>query len=122
MSLHGTGARSSSEETTPFPGRSFSFTVDYQNESRMPIEGVACEALAVRSIAVAAALSAMLAAGGCSQDAATSCPELRQRLSVLEAARSTGTQSFEEIEAQVDRSIERDALVADMAEADCAEG
>jgi outer membrane lipoprotein-sorting protein len=72
----------------------------------------------MRSMVLAAVASVLVFTGGCSDDdEKNTCADLRDRLTELET--TSGTQSFEEVAEQVERTAERDALVAELSAEGC---
>jgi hypothetical protein len=73
----------------------------------------------MRAIGLTIALAiASLAFTTCSSDHASTCSKARRELDALDAAPPMTGQSFDEIQANVDRTIHRDALRGQLA-AEC---
>jgi hypothetical protein len=65
-------------------------------------------------------LAAAVSAAACSSsDGSTSCADLAAQIATLETPPASTDQSWNSVEAMAERSIQRDALRAEMARQDC---
>ena len=56
---------------------------------------------------------------GCSNDSQANCEDLRDRLAALESSPVISNPSFDDVEAQVDKSIEHDRIRAALVDRHC---